>query len=438
MKRIVIISQYIAPTQEIASIRWTKIAKYLKMNHDVEITILTTCKSEKEVKDPLLVKDMKYFDEYVTIKENLLFCTLKRFRDKIRLKRRKRTLQNNSVEMIYNNEGERQFKDATLKHRFNTWLDEKAMESLAKRASKKYQKEIKNTDVLISTYGPIWDHMAAEKIKEKNQEILWIADFRDIYAGNEYETKDEFEKHKDFTKLHLKNAKYLTRVTPGIKLYETSAHQVIEVSNGYDPAEKKEPIEYEKFMLLYTGTMYPGTSDLSPVFKAVVELLDEGKIKESDVEIVYAGKSKEVFEHQTQTSKATNISKNLGVVSRDKVLELQQKASVLLQSSFYSKEFKYMWTGKMFEYMLAEKPIILASVGEEPSEPCSLMYKLGGVGYEPCDHENAYMKMKDYICDKYNEWKTNKMVSINRDEEYVKMFSYDSIANQIWNLIEQG
>lgn len=415
--------------------RWTKIAKYLKINYNAEITILTNHKGKKEIKDPLLIEDMKYFDYYFTFKEPFIYGKIKKIRDKIRYKRRINSVANNQNSTIYSNDGERTFKKPTLAHRINTLIDEKYMKAISKKAYRKYKKSIKSVDVVISTYGPIWDHMAAELIKNEDDSIVWLADFRDIYAGNEYETKEEFEKHKLFVSRNLKKASSIIRVAPGIRLFEDSDQNIVDISNGYDPCEKKDAIKCEKFVLLYTGTLYSGTCDLTPVFRAVSELVTENKIDKNDVKIVYAGKSGEVFDHQVDMCGVKDLARNHGVVSRNLVLEMQQKASILLQSSFYSKEFPYIWTGKMFEYMLAAKPIILASVGSEPSEPCRLMHKLGGVGYEPCRHEETYLKMKEYIVEKYNEWKNKGIVSIIRDENYIKSFSYDSIADMIWKLL---
>lgn len=70
MKKILIICEYIAPVQAIASVRWTKIAKYIKRCHEVEISILTNKKNYDDkqsvvpisIEDPLLKLDLCIFD----------------------------------------------------------------------------------------------------------------------------------------------------------------------------------------------------------------------------------------------------------------------------------------------------------------------------------------------------------------------------------------
>ena len=69
--------------------------------------------------------------------------------------------------------------------------------------------------------------MLAEKIKNDNPKALWIADFRDIYAGNPYETEKEFIRHRSFVGTHLKNATIITKVVEGLELFEEPGQKVV-------------------------------------------------------------------------------------------------------------------------------------------------------------------------------------------------------------------
>ena len=67
--KILIVSEYIAPLQAIASVRWTKIAKYIKKAHpEAKITVLTNqmdfSEDAGQKRDELLAEDMWAFDEY--------------------------------------------------------------------------------------------------------------------------------------------------------------------------------------------------------------------------------------------------------------------------------------------------------------------------------------------------------------------------------------
>ena len=76
MIRLLIVAQYIAPTQSIASIRWTKLAKYLRQTGAYQISVLTNEKhyhiddGNAASKDALLEKEMGIFLHYNVIPDS--------------------------------------------------------------------------------------------------------------------------------------------------------------------------------------------------------------------------------------------------------------------------------------------------------------------------------------------------------------------------------
>lgn len=440
MIKILIISQYMAPTRAIASIRWSKIAKYLKKDHDVEIDVLTDKKNydgsdiihDYKI-DDLLQNEIHIFNEFLEFKtgtkEKVIFSI------KQLLKRGKGSKTTN-IKTIDISSGNSKFVPGSLKHTINSFLSNVTTREYYCDALKKYYRTNKKYDVVISTYGPIWTHLVAERIKNENSSVFWVADFRDIYAGNPYETEHEFNKHKRFVSTHLMKANVITKVAEGLNLYENQNQFVVTLSNGYDEQEKREPKPPKRFMMLYTGSFYPNETDLSLVFRAVRELIDEGKMDISDVDIIYAGKQGNVFCRQAEKYKLGTVVIDKGFLQRESALDLQQNCAILLQSYCYTKEFNSLWSGKMFEYMMAKKPIVFSVIGDTPSEQYKLMPKLGGIGVESCNIEKTFSPMKKYIENKYNEWIETGDVSIVRDDEYINSFSYARISEQFWHLIE--
>ena len=74
--KILVISEYIVPYQSVASIRWTKIIKYLKMKNQIEQIDVVTLKKEWENprkntywvrEDALLKKDAEWIDRYYAV-----------------------------------------------------------------------------------------------------------------------------------------------------------------------------------------------------------------------------------------------------------------------------------------------------------------------------------------------------------------------------------
>lgn len=441
MMRILIISHYIAPMQAIASIRWTKIAKYVKRKHDAEITVLTTKKDyksenpfdEKIVRDELLAKDLVYFDDYVEFKSGGLrnaFFRIKRF-------------------MSHNHSGSGNVPSSTdkgmsgtevyarpgIKHTVSNLLHKIGDDEIVRNGYRAWRKTKKRYDVIISTYSPVWPHLLAKKIAKKNPEAFWLADFRDAYAGNPLETLRDFTKHKLFVSRELKNASVITKVVPGIELFEAPGQKVVTLSNGYDGEEKRQPEKPPVFSLVFTGTYYAKETSFQLVFRAVRELIDEGRIKKEDIKVIFAGNRGQLFDDEVKEAGISDVSVNLGLIPREQALQLQREAAVLLQSCYYAKTSKTLWSGKTLEYVMAEKPIIISVLGNTPSEQYELAPKFGGIAVEAYREQESYGPMKEYLLGKYREWKETGNVTITRDEEYCRSFSYEGVADLFWDIV---
>ena len=438
MLDILIISHYIAPTRNIASVRWTKIAKYVKRKHDVRITVITTKKNyssddyyERYSKDELLEKDMSCFDFYTEFETGTIQNKLFRIKKTIKRLRNSKASTDNSV----GTSGSSQFAAAGIRHTMNSIFQNVGTKEIVKDGYRAYKNNKKKYDVIVSTYGPVWPHLLAKKIAKDNPGSFWLADFRDVYAGNSYETASDFNKHKRFVSQELKNATVITKVTEGFNLFEAPNQKLELLSNGFDWEERMTPERPAIFSLVYTGTFYPKETNLSLIFKAIRLLLEEKKIDSNDVKIIYAGKNGDAFTKQAEDTGVAHISKNMGFVTREMAMELQRSAAVLLQSYTFSSTFQSLWSGKMYEYMMAEKPIVFEVVGDTPSEQYKLMPKLGGIAVETCREKETFDDMKAYILAKYEEWKITGNVTIKRDEDYIRSFSYERIADSFWNII---
>lgn len=428
--KILIVSEYIAPLQAIASIRWTKIAKYLKISHsNIHITVLTNEKifdGNNQRKDLMLEKDMCFFDEYWQLSKSNMLKKYEAIKKKnsssvsaIQIEIQQCSSKGSLVQIL-KKEGLLGVRD----------IKEKILFSQAKQFLKDRQFDF---DVVISTYGPAWPHLVAERIKKKHPSIFWIADFRDPYA-KETDGPFSFWRHNLFVKRHCIAADVITRVTDDLYLNEPENAVVKMLPNGYDPEEALAPLSPRDFTIVFTGALYGERRDIGVVCKAVKELVLEQKI--DGVKVLYAGPDGELGRKIACRYDAQEYLQDLGALKRTDALKLQQNAAILLQLNWNTKAERCQWSGKMYEYMMMRKPIIFVVTGDEPySFPSYNMSKLGGICYEQCRHKETYPLLKQYILDKYEEWKRTGNVSVQRDEEYVQQYSYANIAESVWKLI---
>lgn len=445
MKNILIISEYIAPFQAIGSVRWTKIAKYLKKGHEVNISILTINKRFKDVDpdltltriDGLLKEDLVYFDDYQMVPGGRWLYTYFKTRNYIRMKKRKKVQSGYDKTNDISAQKKKSYKDNLYSGmiRADIYLAEWRQNVITHQVLKFLKdKDLQRYDVVISSYGPIWTHMVAEKIKKLYPNICWLADFRDLYASDQ-DSRTAFERHKRFTVEHCGHADYLIRVSDKLGLYQDHHQKVVTISNGYDPDEALRPLPPRKFNVVYTGTFY-SEYDIGGLFHAFRELIDDGLIKEEDVVFLYAGDGGEKYYQFALEWGLGHRLDDLGIVKRKEALSLQQNAAILLMVGVNTRNTHCEWTGKMYEYMMAQKPIIYMMAGNEPNSlPSKDMKRLGGICYEICRHEETYPLLKDYILEKYSEWKDNGDVTVKGDVGYRDKYAYPMIAEQIWDLI---
>lgn len=441
MKRmkVLILSKFFAPEQGVAAVRWTKISKYLSKDRNVEISVITEKRNFdkendlilKSLKDDLLEKDMVYIDQCYEVPLNLGLRIYHYFRNKYQ---KSKVYDKTSDEVLYDKPGN---AVGRVRKSLYLWIFD-FNNMLWCNAVKKFVKKIdlSDYDAVISSCGPFWTHRAASFIKKEKHEIIWIADFRDSYASDLVDTRYFYRRHIRQIKRYCANADMVLRVNDTMRTDTPVNIPVETVTNGFDPEEKVIPQKPEKFNIIYTGTMYH-FDNIGIVCRAVKELVQEEKIEDS-VQVEFYGSGGEYAQKQANKENASKYFVNHGMVPRHEVIRERQNAAVLLQMSHNTKLFRCEWTGKMYEYMMSEKPIIYTVSGNIPnSMPSKYMKLLGGCCYETCRHKETYPILKQFIYEKYREWKESGEISLKRDDEYVAQFAYPQIAEKVYQLIEK-
>jgi len=441
-KKILIISRAFAPLNAIGSIRPTKIGKYLKINHGCHITVLTTVKKDIVV-DQCLARDMKYFDDIIEVKTK---SWIKSFVKKIR---GYRTIDNknyvkNNILSSHDQVEEKKRHVVMLNIKKYIGYITKFFESRSfYRNALIVLKNINinNFDVIFSTYSPFASHQIAEYIKNKNPNIKWIADFRDPVL-RDFDTLFGFGKYcRDFTKRVSRNADAVTAVSQGVldELYIMNYKNKHVIPNGFD-IEDIEDIAINKhtegLTFAYVGNLYNGKRDLSVIFKAIKELIDEGIIDPFKIHIIYAGQSKSTFLLQVNKFDLAECTTSFDFIEREKSLNIQLESSILLLASWNTSNSSGVVTGKFLEYMMMGKPILCTISGEKPNSLLKKMINEANIGfcYEESNDENDYYMLKDYILNQYNRFIGNKELVFEPNEGYIDKFNYKNIADQFYEL----
>lgn len=431
MKKLLIISDYFAPDNEIAAVRLTKIAKYLVLSGYIVDVLRRGNSGRKE--DPLLKRDLIYFNKiYFNYNSGIFnFIYNKLFvipvnNQKIISKRQKYKLlinknnffillKNNILAILYELINYNYFKYFTsnLKIKFNEY------------------------SIVFSSYGPMSSHFIGDYIKKKSKNIFWIADFRDN-VGNNSNIPLLIKYYRKYLEKRIVNkADMITIATSECCCRKSSKIHVI--PNGYDIDDFVMPNyngKNKKFIISYTGTMYNGMCDLLIFFKIISELIDDGIISYNEIEIKYLGRDSDIFLRQAKIFSIDKIIKNYGFVSRTESLNVQNNSNALILMAWNSFENKGVLTGKLYEYFMAKKPILCFISGNKINSELKkmIMESKSGFCFEEANFNNDYNIMKNYIKEIIFSWKKNKQI-FYPDVEYIEKYNYKSIVNNILELI---
>jgi glycosyltransferase involved in cell wall biosynthesis len=222
-------------------------------------------------------------------------------------------------------------------------------------------------DAMISSSSPVSTHLIAEKLKSR-WNIPWIADFRDLWT-QDYNYSDSHIALRRLAERHLElrtlsKADALVTVSKVLAENQMRFHKtkpVYVIPNGFDPEEMEStPSDKltDKFIITYSGSLHGCSRDPSSLFKAVQDLISEGIMDPSHIQIRFYGDYEECLEKLIKHYEIQNIVRQYGLISRDDILKKQRESQLLLLLNWGDPG---VLTGKVFEYLAAQRPILLIS-----------------------------------------------------------------------------
>ncbi|MEG1175210.1 MAG: hypothetical protein RSD62_01070 [Ruthenibacterium sp.] len=443
MKKVLIISEYITPLQAVGSIRWTKLAKYLAKNEDCEITVLTDEKDFDKARpdgnwqrlDATLAPDRAYLAHYLSVPNGALLRWY--------YGRKNRRL----VAALGAAAG---MQGALAPQTLPVWkqalLDvvHFGKEQLLAHAAKRFLRGMTlDFDVIISTYGPAWPHLAAQWAKRRHPELCWLADYRDFcYVPGKCLIGKRY--YSNFAPRHTAQADcvLLTGADMADQLRLPPRQKRVCVTNGFDPDDARPAQATDQFYLVYTGALYDAgemKSDMRPVFRALLQLQNAGVLTPQTVQVCYAGSEKDRFLQQAQECGAQSFAQALGVLPREQALEWQKKAALLLMCTWNTPQMCDMTTAKTYEYMLAAKPILCTVSGTLAKSGPKNTIETGRLGfcYEQASDAQDFPALVAYLARAYAQWQQTGAVAYDANAQFVAQFAHPQLAHCVAQQMEK-
>ena len=258
-------------------------------------------------------------------------------------------------------------------------------------------------DLIISSGPPHSLHKIALQLKKKTN-VKWISDFRDPWTDIDYFhqlplTESAKRKHFSMEKKVLVNSDAVVVVgeTMRKKYFEFNKNTVV-ITNGFDVANKEEIVVLDKrFSITHLGMM---NEDRNPkiLWKVLASLCKEVKGFSENLEIQLIGKLDQSVLEEIENNQLKENTRFVSYVPHDQVFEYQKKSQVLLLAVNKVPSAKGIITGKIFEYLVAKRPILV--IGPSDGDLAEILKKTDSgciVDFE--DVANLKYQIKTYYKD---------------------------------------
>jgi glycosyltransferase involved in cell wall biosynthesis len=290
-------------------------------------------------------------------------------------------------------------------------------------------------DAIITTGPPHSMHLLGMGLKEKFPQTPWIADFRDPWT-NIYYYKDlnliclADQIHHRLERKTVHAADAVIVVSPGMKTeFEMLQPEKISViTNGYDEDDIDRtdcPLD-NKFTISHIGLL---TKKQNPrvLWKVLSDLCSGNAAFRFDLQIQLIGKVDYSVIETIQQQGLLNQLVMIPYLPHNEAIKKQQTSQVLLLLLLNMPGTKCILTGKLFEYLAAQRPIL--AIGPTDGDAAAVLSETGaGKMIEFSDEKTT----KQIILDYYSCYKSGQF-NINLNS--IERFSRKSLTGELSELL---
>ncbi len=291
-------------------------------------------------------------------------------------------------------------------------------------------------DVLFSTNDQL-----GVVLQESDVATRWVNDFRDPLDSSSFlpAVRQYLRRHQ--RKL-LEKADWTTAVSSGVKdslLRSTrnrrAAASTSVLTNGFSARPTAPPpTGIGPLRIAYTGALY---RERVPLFRELISLLQALVDDGVEVELHYAGRNHPLVEQITDEQGAGGVVVSHGMLSHEDSLRLQADSDILLVTSWNSPEETGVLSGKLLEYLGAQRPILGMVAGPlAGSEIRQVLEKTNtGYCYEEASGPESKKGLEAWLRDAATKRSQGLPFTFAPNATEVTLFSYPAIAAQLEDIL---
>lgn len=231
----------------------------------------------------------------------------------------------------------------------------------------KHLLESEPIDAIFSSSGPPTCHLIAGSLARKSGKP-WLADYRDLWSQNHTTRRRQpfqfLEEHVESAVVRAAGALLTVSEPLAVDLQRLHGNLVHVLPNGFDPEDYAQAgkATLGKFTITYTGNINPETRNPVGLFQAVRALKQVGKVTADRFEVRFFGASLgPVMDLAREHGIADLVSVHRQVPFAESVAR-QKESTVLLVLEWNHPSAQGVYTGKLFEYLGAGRPILATGV----------------------------------------------------------------------------
>lgn len=291
-------------------------------------------------------------------------------------------------------------------------------------------------EAIISSSAPLISHIIASELKD-DYRIPWVADLRDLWSQNHNYSYGPVRRLMD-RRLEIKT---LSKADAIVTVSEPWAeglrtlhkeNMVYTITHGFNPAEVNIPPAKvtAKFTITYTGVTYSGKQNPLKLFTALRDLISNGTINQNDIEIRFYGSTEGWLDREAEEYGLSSIVKQYGRVSRDLAVGKQRESQVLLLLNWDDPQEQGVYSGKLFEYLGARRPI-LATGGSKDDVVTELLNETkAGI----C--ASTVEDIKNILKELYREYKLKGEIAYSGEEAKINKYSHREMARKFSGILD--
>jgi Glycosyl transferase 4-like domain len=248
-------------------------------------------------------------------------------------------------------------------------------------------------DAVFTTSPPESVHLTGLALRTRG--VPWIADLRDGWTFEPGSPRPYVGSlDRALERLVVRSANRVTAVTrplvSDLRNRYPADGRVEHLSNGFDPArlaratDERRSLDHSRFTIVYTGSGSIDGKDPRPFLCALDRLLSQQPSLQKRIEVAFAGTFTTAELDAMRSPGLARVVRYLGRVEHERALGFQCAADGLLLITTVGAS--HVSTGKIYEYLAAEKPILALANRNAAVE---LLARSGGHVSAPPEDEDA-------------------------------------------------